>query len=177
MKRLIGLLSLGTAALLAGCSSEPTAPGLAPSATAALTSKVPKPGAHFLSVGAMLDGTDLVVTFREAGLGVGDVTESAMATATALYACRNNGGQFPNDPKKQLLSGPVSATGTFPVAKNGSVIGSLTLSIPASTLVCPNGQHVVLASFGYTEVSITDVTNAVSEAIAGDFSGVFYDVP
>ena len=86
--------------------------------------------------------------------------------------------QFPNDPRKQSVSGPVSATQDFPVAKNGHVEGSLSISAPASTLVCPNGQHVVMVSVSYTDVTLTDVTNQVTADIAGTFSAVFFtDVP
>ena len=97
----------------------------------------PKPGAHFQSATASLVGADLVATFREVGLGEGDVTETLSAIATADYACQNKGGQFPNDAKKQSVSGPVSSTQDFPVAKNGHVEGSLSVSAPASTLAVP----------------------------------------
>lgn len=176
MRTITGLLSLGAVMLAIGCTTEKYPP-TSPRATTAVGSKVPKPGAHFLAASAALDGTNLVVSFRESGLGVGNVTEVASATVTALYACQNNGGQFPNAANKQLLTGPESATGSFEVTKNGDASGSLTLSLPPSTLVCPSGQHVVLASFSYTDVSITDATNQVSVAIPGDFSATFYTVP
>jgi hypothetical protein len=138
----------------------------------------PKPGAHFQSADAELSGSSLTVTFREVGLGEGNVTVQLTADATADYACINNGGEFPNDPRKQSVSGPVSATGTFPVAKNGHVEGSLTVTAPSSTLDCPSGQSVVITSVSYTNVSLTDITNQTSAAIPGTFSAVFFeDVP
>lgn len=170
------LLSLGLLALLAACSADSTAPSV--TAPDARFANVPKPGAHFQSATASLVGADLVASFREVGLGVGNVTETLSATATAEYACQNNGGQFPNDPRKQSVSGPVSATQDFPVAKNGHVEGSLSISAPASTLACPGGQHVVMVSVSYTDVTLSDVTNQVTADIAGTFSAVFYtDVP
>ena len=138
----------------------------------------PKPGAHFQRGDAELSGSSLVVSFREVGLGEGDVTVVASADATAEYACLNNGGEFPNDPRKQSVSGPVSATGVFPVGKNGHIEGSLTIAAPASTLDCPNGQSVVMTSVSYTNVTLTDVTNQTSISISGTFSAVFFeDVP
>jgi hypothetical protein len=51
---------------------------------------------------------NLTVNFRETGLGnTGDpVNYTATADANALYACQNNGGNFPSDPKKQSATGP-----------------------------------------------------------------------
>ena len=176
MKR-VHLLPLA-ALLLVACTTDSRSP-LEPIDGGPLFDNVPpKPGAHFQRADAELDGSTLVATFREVGLGEGDVTVQLTADATAEYACQNNGGEFPNDAKKQSVSGPVSATGTFPVAKNGHVEGSLSIGAPASTLDCPNGQTVVMVSVSYTNVSLTDITNQTSAAIPGSFSAVFFeDVP
>jgi len=131
---------------------------------------------HFVradATGPNADGT-LTVTFKIAGLGdTVTTTVTASAGATALYACRNNGGNFPSDPKKQLVSGPVSASGEFTSGKNGQITGSLTLSPPASTLDCPSGQHVVLAQVSYTNVAVSE-PNAGTEPIPGTFSRIFF---
>jgi len=131
---------------------------------------------HFVradATGPNADGT-LTVTFKIAGLGdTVTTTVTASADATALYACRNNGGNFPSDPKKQLVSGPVSASGEFTSGKNGQITGSLTLSPPASTLDCPSGQHVVLARVSYTNVAVSE-PNAGTEPIPGTFSRIFF---
>jgi hypothetical protein len=110
--------------------------------------------------------------------GLGDTvttTVTANADATALYACQNNGGNFPSDPKKQQVSGPVSPSGDFTSGRNGQITDSLTLSPPASTLDCPGGQHVVLARVSYTNVSVSE-PNAGTQPIPGTFSRVFFDV-
>jgi hypothetical protein len=176
MKRV--LLFPLAALLVVGCTTDSRTP-LEPIDSGTLFDNTPpKPGAHFQSADAELSGSSLVATFREVGLGEGDVTIQLTADATAEYACQNNGGEFPNDANKQSVSGPVSATGTFPVAKNGHVEGSLTVTAPASTLECPNGQTVVMTSVSYTNVSLTDITNQTSAAIPGSFSAVFFeDVP
>jgi hypothetical protein len=172
------LLSLATLALVAACSGEVTAPRITTVPDARFANSPPKPGAHFQSASATLEGTTLVASFREVGLGEGNVTETLSADATAEYACQNNGGQFPNDPRKQSIEGPLSATQDFPVAKNGHVEGSLSISAPASTLDCPSGQHVVMVSVTYTNVTLTDVTNQTTVDIPGTFSAVFFtDVP
>lgn len=131
---------------------------------------------HFIRASASgpNDAGNLVVNFKIAGLGdTVTTTVTASADATALYACQNNGGNFPSDPKKQQVSGPVSASGEFTSGKNGQIVGSLTLSPPASTLDCPPGQHEVLASVSYSNVAVSEASGA-SAAIAGTFSRTFY---
>jgi hypothetical protein len=119
---------------------------------------------------------NLIVNFKIAGLGdTVTTTVTATANATAVYACRNNGGNFPSDPKKQTVSGPVSASGEFTSGKNGQITGSLTLMPPPSTLDCPSGQRDVLASVSYTNVAVSE-PNAGAETIPGTFSRVFFDV-
>jgi hypothetical protein len=133
---------------------------------------------HFVRASA--SGPDangnLTVNFKIAGLGdTVTTTVTASADATAVYACQNRGGNFPEDPKKQTVSGPVSASGEFTSGKNGSITGSLTLMPPASTLDCPGGQRVVLASVSYTNVAVSEPA-AGTEPIPGTFSRTFFDV-
>lgn len=67
---------------------------------------------------------DLTVSFKIAGLDDAvSTTVTASADATATWACRNNGGNFPEDPKKQEVRGPVTASGEFTSGKNGHVTG------------------------------------------------------
>jgi hypothetical protein len=133
---------------------------------------------HFVNASATgpnADGT-LTVNFKIAGLGdTVTTTVTANADASALYACQNNGGNFPSDPKKQQVSGPVSASGQFTAGKNGQITDSLTLSPPASTLDCPGGQHSVLANVSYTNVSVSEPA-AGTQPIPGTFSRVFLNV-
>jgi hypothetical protein len=173
MKR-VHLLPVAALMLVAACASDSSGP-LAPARGPSFDNQPPKPGAHFQSADATLSGSDLIVSFREVGLGEGDVTVTATADATAAYACQNNGGQFPNAANKQSVTGPVSTTGVFPVSKNGHIEGSLTLSPPASTLDCPGGQTAVLTSVTYSNVTLTDETNQVTTTIPGTYSAVFYE--
>jgi hypothetical protein len=132
---------------------------------------------HFIQASA--SGPDaagnLSVNFKIAGLGANEtITVTASANATAVYACQNNGGNFPSDPKKQTVSGPVSASGDFTSGQNGQITGSLTVSPPASTLTCPGGQRVVLASVSYTNVAVSG--GGDTESIPGTFSRTFFIV-
>ncbi len=128
---------------------------------------------HFISASAKVDGTNLVVSFKEAGLGNNQlITYTANADATATYVCVNKGGANPSASNKTTVSGPVSATGTFSSGKNGNIDASLTLTPPPapSTFACPKGQSKQTAEVTYTNVSITDTTNNITEPIPGTFS-------
>ncbi|KRE26244.1 hypothetical protein [Agromyces sp. Soil535] len=130
---------------------------------------------HFIkqATTASLDGTSLVVDFKEAGLESGSVeTIQATAHLDATYSCVNGGGNVPVDAKKTTISSDVSESGTFTAGKNGNVTGSLTLSVPAAAdaLDCPNGQTATLISGTWSDISIEDLTSGAFLAIPGSFS-------
>jgi hypothetical protein len=132
---------------------------------------------HFLRASASGPNAagNLAVNFKIAGLGDNEtITVTATADATAVYACQNRGGNFPSDPKKTTVSGPVSASGEFTSGQNGQVSGSLTLRPPATTLTCPSGQRVVLASVSYTNVQVSGGGDTAS--IPGTFSRTFFNI-
>jgi hypothetical protein len=127
---------------------------------------------HFVRASAQLSGTDLQVSFKEAGLGTNQLIDyTATADGTAVYVCVNRGGANPSASNKTTVNGPVSASGTFSSGKNGQVTASLTLQPPsAGSFSCPNGQSLEIASASYTNVTISDTTNGVTESIPGTFS-------
>jgi hypothetical protein len=128
-------------------------------AIAALSTVAFATSPHFINASAQLSGANQLITY------------TANADATATYVCVNKGGGNPSASNKTTVSGPVSATGTFSSGKNGNVTASLTLTPPPppSTFSCPNGQRQETAQVTYTNVSITDTTNNVTEPIAGTF--------
>jgi hypothetical protein len=133
--------------------------------------------AHFLRASATGPNAsgDLAVNFKIAGLGDNvTITVTASADASAVYACQNNGGNFPSDPKKTEVSGPVTASGDFQSGQNGQVTGSLTLHPPATTLSCPSGQRRVLVSVSYVNVQVTGGGDTAS--IPGTFSRTFFTI-
>jgi hypothetical protein len=133
---------------------------------------------HFINASASgpNGAGNLSVSFKIAGLGdTITTTVTANADATAVYACRNNGGNFPSDPKKQEDTGTVTASGDFTSGRNGQITGSLTLSPPASTLDCPSGQTEVLVSVIYTNVEVCE-PSAGCESIAGTFPRTFFQI-
>ena len=131
---------------------------------------------HFVSATASGPDKDgnLLVKFKIAGLGDNvTTTVTANGDASAVYACKNKGGNFPSDPKKQEVSGPVSASGEFTSGKNGQITGTLKLSPPPQPdLSCPGNQVVTLAMVTYTNVSVTE-DNAGTQVILGTFSATY----
>ena len=124
---------------------------------------------HFINASASLSGTNLVVSWKEAGLGNNQlINYTASATATATYVCVNRGGANPSAANKTTVTAPVSATGTFNSGKNGQVTASLTIPPPGpGSFTCPPGQSRELASATYSNAAITDTTNNVTESIQG----------
>jgi hypothetical protein len=128
---------------------------------------------HFINADADLTKSgDLVVSWKEAGLGNDQlITYTATADATAVYVCVNRGGANPSAQNKETVSGPVSATGTFSSGKNGQITASLTLHPPsAGSFSCPSGQTLEVASVTYTNVTITDTFNGITEPITDTFA-------
>jgi len=134
---------------------------------------------HFISTsasGVNSDGT-LNACFKIAGLGNNQtLTVTATADATAVYACRNHGGQCPDAANKSTVTGTVTAQGTFTSGRNGQITACLTLGPPPpnTTLTCPNGQKVVLASVTYTNVQVSAPGVGTASVGPGTFTLNFF---
>ena len=147
-------------------------------ATVALTASAVAAVDAFLKFDAKGPNDDgsLTTDFKIGGLGRNvTITLTASANATAVYACQNSSGNFPSDPKKQVLAGPVIASGGMGSGKNGAITGSLNISPPATTLDCPGGQHPVLAFVSYEDVAISSSTGA-TESLSLNFTKVYWDL-
>jgi hypothetical protein len=132
--------------------------------------------AHFIksATSGSLSGSNLVVSFKEAGLSSGS-TETIQSTANTAttYECVNNGGKNPKASNKTTTVTQVSQTGTFTADQNGNLIGSQTLSPPSATdlgFSCPSGQTVTFVGVTYSNVSVTDLTSGASTSLPGTFS-------
>ena len=98
-------------------------------------------------------GLTLVCDFKETGLSSGSVeTVQISVFASRDDSCVNGGGQIPEDPKKTTTAAIVTASGQFTAGKNGNIVGSLTVSLPATTLSCPPGQTATLISSNFVPV-------------------------
>jgi hypothetical protein len=111
--------------------------------------------------GVKSDGSDTVSGSIQ-GVGQLEVTFVAEADAAALYACKNNGGNFPSDPKKQAEADAVR-TETNVTPQNGKASFSTALQVPASTLNCPGGQTAMIVCVEYANkrVTVTQGTTVV----------------
>jgi hypothetical protein len=114
-------------------------------------------------------GLTLVCEFKEAGLSSGAVeTIQVSVFASREDSCVNNGGNIPEDPKKTTTAATVTASGQFTAGKNGNVIGSLTVSLPPTSLTCPPGQTATLISSTFVpNATITDLTSGASISVGG----------
>lgn len=129
---------------------------------------------HFIKTSASIQNNgDLTVSFKEAGLGNNVLIDyTASADGSATYGCINGGGKHPKATNKETVSGPVSASGTFSSGQNGTISQSLTIAPPGpGDFSCPSGQALEVGTVSYSNVTITDTTNGVSEVVGtGTFS-------
>ena len=132
--------------------------GLALVATAAMAASP-----QFLRApSASLGSPKVIVKWTEIGLGLTDsVQYVASASAAARYQCVNRGNNCPAASNKEDVISDVSVAGTFAV-DNGRITGTLTIPAPDSTLECPGGQVVAVASVVFTNITLTDATNGVT---------------
>jgi hypothetical protein len=132
--------------------------------------------AHFIksASGATLNGSNLVCSFKEAGLQSGSVeTIGCTATESITYECVNNGGKNPSAANKQTFLTTGSVSGTFGADQNGNVVGSEAITPTSASSLgfsCPSGQTLLLASVTYSNVTITDVTSGATLDVPGTFT-------
>jgi hypothetical protein len=138
---------------------------------------------HFIknATSADLDGANLVVSFKEAGLESGShETVTVACDAAVTYECVNGGGKNPSASNKHVFDTKLSTSGVFDADKNGNIEGSLTLE-PASAsdlgFSCPNGQTTTFVSVQYSSCSLTDSTSGASMSFRGSFSYSNPDAP
>jgi len=136
---------------------------------------------RFFKATATLVGGDVVVNWKEVGLGDNQsIDYAASAYVTATYVCVGPGGGCHNISNQLRVEGPVTATGTFASGKNGSITASLTLEPPApgTTFSCPGGSSLTLSEVSYSNITITDRTNNSSKtATPGAISATLFVCP
>jgi hypothetical protein len=112
---------------------------------------------HFLRQSATIDNSgNLVVTFKEAGLGnaLETATYRVTGSVTANYGCINRGSKHPEAANKEAVSTNFDSSQTFPV-RNGSATGTITIPLPEATLDCPGNQVETLLDVTYFNVTLT----------------------
>jgi hypothetical protein len=132
---------------------------------------------HFVGdvVNQGITGTSDVVTGKVAGLGGQAWTVRVTADATALFACRNRGGNFPADPKKQAISAEVSGTARV-TPDPGNDVFRIVLGPIGTTLTCPGGQVVVLACIQFANKLAEIVeTGRTQAAVPSTVSQIFLE--
>jgi hypothetical protein len=92
---------------------------------------------HFVKGPVLSDiGTQLVLSGKLAGLGVGDVTIILTSAGVASVECTNNGGNIaPGQDTVVTASGSI----TLPADKNGNLVFSVATNVPViPSSACPN---------------------------------------
>lgn len=137
---------------------------------------------HFINDFFVLDidyNGKLEVAFKEAGLGDNKSIDYELhARVYTLYACKNKGGNFPVDAKKQEVRGPVSYYRSMRSSKNGHVSGVLRLDplMLLSPLDCPKGQDDVLVTVEFNIIRIADLTNNIIYDLPSPINYTFHDI-
>jgi hypothetical protein len=125
--------------------------------------------AHFLkATGGIVAGTgDYTASFKEAGLGNLPITYKLDAVTTYTFQCFTKSNNNPHGSPNS--GGPSdSSTQTTITPHNGQITGSLTLDVvfPPPTASCQGGGlKLCLTAANYTDVSLTDTTNAVTAGL------------
>jgi hypothetical protein len=133
-------------------------------------------GAHFLfATSSVTAGGDLVINFKEAGLG--NIDESVpirvTGTASATYQWFNHGGNRPQGVPFSV-SEAIDVTLSFPV-QNGQVTGTFTIAAPpppADFLTHPHADSwIAKFTVSYTNIALTSFQGTtVTATTAGEFN-------
>jgi hypothetical protein len=137
-------------------------------ALAAATLSTAWAGAHFLRATGIINSDGAyVASFKEAGLGTGDITYLLSAgTAQSTFQCYTKSNNTPQGAPNSTVPSQLTTTGTFPIDKGGQITASLTLGPPAPTSDCQGGGlKLCLVSVSYQNVLLTDTTNQVSTGL------------
>ena len=122
---------------------------------------------------------ELQVTWTATGVGGDEVIEYRLtADVSVVYACINKPGKRPQASNKVTISGTVTTEGSVVSDFTGKVEGTLTTngSLPsAGDFSCPTGQSLVTARVDYTNIVLTDLTNAGSTT-APNASKIYFNV-
>ena len=115
---------------------------------------------------ASLGSPKVIIDWTEVGLGnTGNgITYVASATAGAHFQCVKKGHVCPKPGAKEEILSNVHVTGTFSIDKNGRISNTLVIPAPQSTLHCPYGQSVSIASVVFTNIKLKDISNGVTAA-------------
>jgi len=136
-----------------------------------LDSRIVPASAHFIYADSSVSATGaLVVDFKEAGLGDNqniDYTVTGDQSATFNY--QNKGGNVVQGQPFNAVDVTL-ASGTFSSGKNGNITATLTSGVPSPSaddlkLAKGNGWKLI-TDISYTNLTLTDTTNAVSVAVA-----------
>jgi hypothetical protein len=124
---------------------------------------------HFINATGNIDQNtgDYVASFKEAGLGNSPITYNLSADTSYLFQCFTNSNNKPQGAPN--AGGPSSEnTATTIVPHNGQITADIRLDVtfPPTTASCQGqGLKLCLVSASYTNVVLTDVTDAIEVSL------------
>ena len=121
-------------------------------------------------VTAALDSDQNVqVCWKEAKLDKNQgIDYAASANASATFRCVNNLGVCPGAIPPVIVTGPVTAEGTFPSGKKGQVTACLTIEVPPTPTdpSCSGPLTLNLTEITYADITINDLTSPAGPVAA-----------
>jgi hypothetical protein len=156
---------------LAACTAQLLGPGLV---------RAENPHFNAFNTTIQSDG-DLAFTFKESGLGTGDVNYLFSADVAATCTCVTHKGNCPAAANKTTSDEQVDGAATLKT-KNGRVSTTLTLAPPecgaSSPPTCGNGQTLALSSVSYTNIQFKDATDDIpAPNLPSHLAATFFSCP
>jgi hypothetical protein len=163
--RKISILAAAATMLAVACT-EPSSPVVnSTSPEVSYTKDAPGSGSgNFVYANASASSIgELVISFKQSGVGNNNVTYRVDANRTLTWACYNNGQNHPKAQNKTASSSPVAQEVTLQ-SNNGQIEASITVALPASPLFCPSGQESRLFSAVYSGITFAETAPEVNAA-------------
>jgi hypothetical protein len=107
---------------------------------------------------------EVTVTFKLAGLGAGEAVDVTASVPVLIEEqCVNRGGNEPQAANKQRTQTTVTETERFIADEHGHVVGTIVLTAPEGSLVCPPGQtKTSTTTFGDVTLSAPQVRRSLT---------------
>jgi hypothetical protein len=163
--RKITILTMASAMFAVACS-EPSSPVVNSGSAINYVKGTPGSGSSAFDAAAISASGigELVVTWKQGGIGNNDVDYRLAGERTLTWACYNGGDNHPKAQNKTAFTDNFEA-GFSRESTNGQISSSFTLALPASPLFCPAGQVVRLARAAYSNVEFGSIAPQVIDAV------------
>jgi hypothetical protein len=111
-----------------------------------------------------LNTGELQISWSQHGVGNGDINYALSGTRSITWACYNNGENHPKAQNKTTVGGNFTQAFTASADRNGKVIETETVPLPASPLTCPGTQENRLQRVVYSGLNFQETAPVVQTA-------------